>query len=94
MVTKSAGRKGARYRKLSADQKAKHLPCWLCGQPINYQATYPEPDSFTVDHIKSWINHPELRQDPSNLASAHARCNQSKGKGEAPVSLGTFSEEW
>lgn len=62
--------------------------------PINYDAVYPADDSFTVEHIKSWINHPELREDPANLASAHARCNKSKGKREMPAGLGLLSEEW
>lgn len=94
MGGKSAGRGGSNWRRLVADQKAKRSVCYICGQKIDYDAEYPAPESFTVDHIKSWIHHPELREDPANLASAHARCNKSKGKGEAPITLGMLSEDW
>jgi 5-methylcytosine-specific restriction endonuclease McrA len=94
MAGDNAGRRGYRWRKLVANVKARGDACWLCGQPINYQATYPEPDSFVVDHAKSWINHPDLREDPANLMASHARCNAAKGSNEAPQTLGITSEEW
>lgn len=94
MAGKSAGRRGSRWRNLVANQRIKGLPCYIDGQPIDYSLQWPHPDSFSVDHIKSWIAHPELREDPANLATAHLRCNQAKGKGDAPVSLGIQSEQW
>ena len=90
----SAGRSGSRWRRLSAEVRARHDTCWLCGMAIDYTLEYPHPDSFTVDHKKSWIGHPELREDPANLAACHARCNKSKGKGEATLGLGLLSEQW
>jgi len=74
--------------------RSERRPCWLCGQPIDYTVDYPHPDAFVVDHKQSWINHPELREDPANLAAAHARCNSSKGKSDAPAGLGVRSEAW
>ncbi|POH62203.1 HNH endonuclease [Cryobacterium zongtaii] len=94
MAGKSAGRSGSRWRTLCKNQKAKGLVCWLCGQPIDYKLKSPHVDSFTVDHVKSWKHHPELREDPANLASAHRRCNSSKGAGAAKPGLGNLSEEW
>ena len=91
---KSAGRAGRRWRALREQIKAPKPPCYLCGQPINYEAKYPDGESFTVDHIKPWVNNPELREDPGNLVAAHARCNKSKGTGELQLGLGNRSEEW
>lgn len=90
----SRGRSGSRWRKLREQIKASRPPCYLCGQPINYQAPYPADDSFTVEHIKSWINHPELREDPANLVAAHAKCNKAKGAGEIKHELGNTLEQW
>lgn len=90
----SAGRSGHRWRLLVAEIKSARRPCYLCGQAIDYTVTYPHPEAFTVDHIQSWIGHPELREDPANLAACHARCNAVKGKAATPLSLGFRSEEW
>lgn len=92
--TPNTGRRGSRWRVLTATLRARHEPCWLCGMPIDYTLAYPHPDSFTTDHKQSWINHPELREDPANLGAAHARCNKSKGAGNVGAGLGILSEEW
>jgi 5-methylcytosine-specific restriction endonuclease McrA len=83
------------WRKLAAAQRAKRLPCWLCGQPIDYSLEWPHPDSFSADHDKPYIRHPELRLDPGNVRSSHLRCNQSKGDTEHfSVGLGSLSEDF
>jgi 5-methylcytosine-specific restriction endonuclease McrA len=88
---------GHTYRKLKADQRAKGLPCWICGQPIDYRAANPDDDdAFSYDHVKPWRDYPELRYDPDNGRSAHQRCNKSRGLGQrAPaLDLGIPSELW
>jgi 5-methylcytosine-specific restriction endonuclease McrA len=90
----SAGRRGSRWRRLVAEQKAKQKPCWLCGHPIDYTLTSPHVDSFTVDHKHSWRDYPDLREDPANLESAHRRCNSSKSAGPAKAGVGNNSAEW
>lgn len=94
MVSANYGRRSVNFKRLSDNIKAGRPPCWLCGQKINYKAKYPEADAFVVDHKKSWIGHPELREDPANLAAAHAKCNGVKGSGDAKPGLGNLSEEW
>jgi 5-methylcytosine-specific restriction endonuclease McrA len=91
---KRAGRSGSKWRALRENQKAKKLPCFHDGQPIDYDAKWPDPNSFSVDHLKSWRDHPDLREDPANLVSAHLRCNQSKGAGDIKPGLGNRSEDW
>ena len=94
MASKRAGRSGSKWRALVANQRAKQLPCYHDGQPIDYNLEWPNPASFSVDHLKSWSQHPELREDPANLVSCHLRCNQSKGAGEAKLGLGIRSTDW
>ena len=88
-----AGRSTRRYKKLKAEQRAKRLPCCLCGQPIDYSLHWPDPRSFTVQHIKDWHDHPELREDPANFDSAHLDCNSSAGQHGKPT-IGAVSEDW
>jgi hypothetical protein len=80
-------------KKLKRDQRAKRLPCWLCGQPIDYEAAPDEPESFSYDHAKPWSTHPELRLDPGNGRSAHLRCNKSRGNRDLKPSLGLLSRQ-
>ena len=94
-MAKTAGRSGKRWAALREQIKATHPACYWCGQAINYQAVYPADDSFTVDHIKPWSTHPELREDPSNLKASHAKCNKVKGATDSlHLSLGNTSEKW
>lgn len=86
-----------RRERLNADNlKAQHRqPCARCGQRINYSAPPADPNAFNAGHIKSWIDHPHLREDPSNLQPEHANCGKSAGKldGRA-TSAGSTSRQW
>ena len=60
---------------------------------------YAEPgtdESFSLGHIKSWANYPELREDPGNLRQEHLRCNREAGAddGEALNAIGANSRSW
>jgi 5-methylcytosine-specific restriction endonuclease McrA len=92
-VSANAGRRGARWVRLKAEVRARRRACCLCGQPIDYSLQWPDPGSFSVQHLKSWDAHPELREDPANLDAAHLGCNTSAGKTPKP-SLGGTSEAW
>ena len=87
-------RQTRRAKRLAADLKARRDACWLCGEPIDYALHYSDPMAFSVDHIKPWSTHPELREDPANLAAAHSSCNKRRGNGAAPVGLGLLSRAW
>lgn len=94
-MSKRAGRAGGRWRVLRRNQRAKMLPCYLCGNPINYSARDPNADdAFSVDHMQSWRDYPELREDPANLASAHQLCNKQKSNKDNDPGLGNRSREW
>ena len=64
-----------RHRKIiGADQP----PCGVCHQPIDYDAHYLHPLSFTIDHITPLaITGPE-GDTLDNLQAAHRKCNRDK----------------
>lgn len=76
--------------------QANKQPCNICGQPINWDARDPNADDApSVDHIKPWATHPELRLDPANCAVTHQACNRAKGaKRQALPSIGNQSRRW
>lgn len=94
MSSPNAGRSGRPWARTVANLRNQRRPCCLCGHPIDYDLPPEHPESFTVEHIKPWSKHPELRTDPGNLDAAHRRCNSTKGDGEQPLSLGSRSREW
>ncbi|OYN89298.1 HNH endonuclease [Parenemella sanctibonifatiensis] len=54
-------------------------PCGLCGQPIDLDLKYPDPNSFTVDHlVPSSLGGSD---DYRSLRPAHARCNRARSNG-------------
>ena len=90
----TASRGNRRFRLLAANVRARRRPCCLCGQPIDYTLDWPDPGSFSVQHIKSWKTHPHLRFDPANLDAAHLSCNGAEqGRGTGPA-LGSTSRRW
>lgn len=90
----SAGRTSRRFRKLAANLRARRRPCCLCSQPIDYTLSWPHPQSFSVQHLKSWRDHPHLREDPGNLDACHLGCNASEGNRDPKPSLGSTSRDW
>lgn len=95
---RGAGRTDRRWRELSKAFRAQcreaDVPCWMCGQPIDWNAPDDGPDCFNVDHFYPVSTHPELANDPANFRCSHRACNIARGNGEAPLSLGTLSEDW
>lgn len=69
---RSTARRDRHRRIIAQDQP----PCHICHEPINYDAHYLDPLSFTIDHIQ-----PRNRGGPDtldNLAAAHRKCNRDK----------------
>lgn len=89
------GRTSKTFRKLRAKLRNEHHPnCYLCGQPIDYEAKHTDPESFSVDHILPLHTHPHLAETYSNLAPTHLRCNKSKGTSKPKPGLGNHKQQW
>jgi 5-methylcytosine-specific restriction endonuclease McrA len=80
--------------RLRADASAQRRPCWLCGQPIDYTLRKPDPNAFTLDHVKPVSTHPHLEHDPTNHAPAHASCNYRRQDKDPKPTLGATSRRW
>lgn len=75
--------------------KQENAPCWLCGQPIDYNAKPgTSPDSHNLDHYYPVSTHPELQHDPANFRHAHMECNIRRGNGLARKNLGKQIPQW
>lgn len=92
-----AAHHGHRYRQLVANQRARRLPCWLCGQPIDYTLGKDDGRSFSYDHAVP-VTDPHhgaaLALDPTNGRSAHLDCNRHRGNRKPEPALGATSEQW
>jgi 5-methylcytosine-specific restriction endonuclease McrA len=69
---------------LTAQVKAEEDTCWLCGEPIDFDAPPRTSRSFSVDHIRPKSRYPELRYVRSNLRAAHYGCNSRKKDHDDP----------
>lgn len=96
MKTPANPRKGRPYRRLCAAQRALRLPCWWCGESIDYSLTGLLAQrlgaAFTLDHWQP-ISRGGNLLDPANARSAHRRCNSSRGNRTAPPTTPT-SRRW
>ncbi|MBW8025302.1 HNH endonuclease [Clavibacter michiganensis subsp. michiganensis] len=84
----------ADFRKRCA---AEDLPCWLCTQPIDYDAPtddYKNESRFQPDHYFPASERPDLYDDPSNLRPSHAGCNQRRSNQAPRAGLRPPSRQW
>ena len=92
------GRDTINYQRLRAQHKREsrrlHRPCWLCGQPIRYEAEPGADDGYSTDHIRPVSTHPDLAEDYRNFAAAHLICNKQRGSKAPRFRLGTPSRHW
>jgi hypothetical protein len=69
-------------------------PCWLCGQPLDYELPSDDPWSFSLDHVKPVSTHRDEAEDIHLFRPAHRRCNLSRGNRLPPLGLGRPSRRW
>jgi len=60
--------------------------CHLCGKPVKLDASRYDPERGQVDHLIPYSKRPDLHNDPTNWATAHARCNNQRNNRD----LGSF----
>lgn len=56
--------------------KRLRLDCWICEQPIDYDAHYTHKDAFTADHVQARSKGGSLYGE---LKPAHRGCNSRRG---------------
>jgi len=75
--------------------RAKDAPCWICGQPIDYDARPGSTeDSYEPDHYLPVARHPEAQYDLANVRPSHRRCNRVRGARAGIDQLGRPSRKW
>jgi hypothetical protein len=88
---------GTRWAKLKREFRvhceATHQPCWICREPINYQADWRHRDAFQPDHHYPVSTHPHLQYEPTNLRPSHRRCNASRGN-TIPANTNWTRADW
>lgn len=68
-----------------------NLPCALCGQPIDYDASGRSRYGFTTDHITPLAKGGELLPGAEGMRPAHHGCNSKRGAGNR---TDTTSRRW
>lgn len=94
------GRPWRRHRGRMVDYwRRNQTPCWLCGEPINWDLPYRDPltglvnsDFGTLDHLDP-ISLGGAPHDPQRSAPAHMGCNSKRGNGTRRVAL-PVSRRW
>lgn len=94
-MPRSKGRTGRPYRRLREYIRRTQPFCHVCGDPIPQDAAYPDPLSFTVDHIEP-LSHGGEPLNRHNAAAAHHACNSRRRNGSRrqPGVTPTNSRDW
>lgn len=88
-------RKPHLYRRLREAVIARgSQDCYRCGQPVDFTLKWPDPNSFSLEHIKPRDLYPELEYDLANVTASHLGCNSAAGKRQPIVPRGETSRNW
>lgn len=71
--------RSATYWRLCAVVKREEPICWLCGREIDAWRRWPDPQSFSLDHLLHASKHPLLALERTNARASHLVCNQRRG---------------
>lgn len=93
------GRRTGNYKRIRelfrADCERLNMVCWICRKPILYDLPANHPEAFHADHRQPRSLRPDLAEEISNLAPAHADCNRRRGNDTSgPIDIGIPSERW
>ena len=94
MVATRNGRTRRERRNADNLKAQRRQPCARCGQQIDYSLPHDDKQAFNAGHIRSWVDHPHLREDPANLQPEHASCGKSAGADQGGAPLGATSRRW
>lgn len=79
---RNRGRTGRPWRRTRARMiqlwRQDDAPCWLCGQPIDWDLPAQHPMAATVDHLDP-LSLGGAPLDTTRMAPAHMGCNARRG---------------
>jgi 5-methylcytosine-specific restriction endonuclease McrA len=84
-ITHSHSKWRALAAKVLARAKANGEPCWICREPIDWDAPKRSPKSPTVDHLDPVSLGNPVLADLHRLAVACKSCNSRRGDGTRPL---------
>lgn len=84
---------GAARRRCSEIVRSWKRSCCICSERIDYGLRWPNPRSFSVQHLQSRKARPDLIFDVLNMDAAHLDCNQSQGE-DAIITERVVSRRW
>lgn len=90
------GRDNKRYADLSQALRRRarrdNEPCWICGRPIDFDADWRDPLSFTADHVVPIALGGSMRGE---MRPCHRSCNSRRSTRDAtPERRLVTSMEW
>lgn len=98
MAQTSRRRAGQRWKRVREAARRRDLRagavCWICGQPIDYDAPADDPNAWSPDHVVPVAKAPQLEFALSNIRASHTSCNKSRGQGEGIDRIGPTSRVW
>lgn len=97
-MSRYAGRSTRRFKAQRTafrnDCATRELPCWLCGNTIDYTLPKEHPEAFNLDHGIPVATRPDLAEEPANFRPSHKTCNEARGTSDPHIQLGQPSEPW
>lgn len=79
MSTDLWSKDSAKQQRCAAIVRSWRRPCCICGERIDYGLRWPNPRSFSVQHLIPRSVRPDLTFDVLNMDAAHLDCNKSQG---------------
>ncbi len=100
-MARHPGRDGPAWRRVRAQVLARERVCWICSEPIDFDAPPRSPRSPSVDHVipLNAMRHldpgsqRQLALDPANLHAAHYGHNAGRRERKPKVQV-TGSRAW
>jgi CRISPR/Cas system Type II protein with McrA/HNH and RuvC-like nuclease domain len=91
-------RHGRAYRdlrdRLGRIWRNQNRPCWMCKQPIDWDADHRSGNAYELDHVLPVSTHPDVALDPGNALPSHRSCNRNRGNRAPGLGLGIPSRDW
>lgn len=93
MVTPTRRVQGRPYWRIYSRRKRRAKVCWLCGEIIDNKLDWPDPMSYSIDHVVP-LSAGGAELDQANMRDAHLKCNQRRGRARGKAPTNPTSRPW